>query len=165
MEGYGISNQTYGWVFAVITMGFVCLSQLNSFFSKYFRPAQIVFGAISVMVLMSIILLYGLNQKWFGIVGTAVMLFIFLGCVSIINPNAAALSMAPFEKNTSYAASLFGLIQWGIAGLTAIIVSLFKNSTAIPLAGIMAATATLALLITYVGSKAIQQQLVLYKTN
>lgn len=165
MEGYGISNRTYGWVFAIITLGFVCLSQLNRFFSKYYRPAQIVFGAISVMVLMSIILLYGLNQKLFGIVGTAVILFIFLGCVGIINPNAAALAMEPFEKNTSYAASLFGLIQWGIAGLTAVIVSLFKNSTAIPLAGIMAATATLALLITYVGSKAIQQQLVLYKTN
>lgn len=158
MEGYGVSDRTYGWIFAVVTIGFVGLSQFNRLFSKYFEAEQIVFYAVTCMVVISIILLYGLNQGWFGIVGTATLIFMFLGCIGIVNPNAAALSMAPFEKNAGSAASLFGLIQWGIAGLSSIVVSLFKSSTPIPLAGIMTTTAILALLILYIGRKAIKHQ-------
>lgn len=155
MEGYGVSNRNYGWIFAIVTIGFVGLSQFNRLFSNYFKPEQIVLGAVTCMAVISIVLLCGLNQGWIGIVGTASLLFVFLGCVGIINPNAAALSMAPFDKNAGSAASLFGLIQWGIAGLSSIAVSLFKSITPIPLAGIMIVTAILALLILYVGRRAI----------
>jgi DHA1 family bicyclomycin/chloramphenicol resistance-like MFS transporter len=158
MEGYGVSNRTYGWIFAVLAVGFVGLSQFNRVFSKHFKAEQIVFGAVSCMVVISIVLLYGLNQGWFGIVGTAALIFIFLGCIGIVNPNAAALSMAPFEKNAGSAASLFGLIQWGIAGLSSIVVSLFKSRTPVPLAVIMTATAILALLILYIGRRAVKHQ-------
>lgn len=158
MEGYGVSNRTYGWIFAVITIGFVGLSQFNRLFSKYFKAEQIVFCSVVCMAVIGIVLLYGLNQGWFGIVGTAVLIFIFLGCIGIVNPNAAALSMAPFEKNAGSAASLYGLIQWGIAGLSSVVVSLFRSRTPIPLAAIMTATAILALLILYIGRRTIKQQ-------
>lgn len=118
MEDYGVSNQTYGWLFAIVTIGFVGLSQFNRLFSKYYKAEQIVLGAVICMAIISIMLLYGLTQGWVGIVGTASLIFIFLGCVGIINPHAAALSMAPFDNNAGSAASLFGLIQWGIAGLS-----------------------------------------------
>lgn len=158
MDGYGVSSQTYGWIFAMVTVGFIGMSQLNRVFSKYFKAEQIVFAAVVAMAVISIVMLYGLNQGWFGLVGTAAMLFIFLGCIGIVNPNAAALSMAPFEKNAGSAASLFGLIQWVIAGLLSIVVSFFKSSTAIPLAGIMTATAVLALLILWIGKRVIRKQ-------
>ncbi|MFA6083457.1 multidrug effflux MFS transporter [Mucilaginibacter sp.] len=160
MEGYGVSNRTYGWIFALLAIGFVGLSQFNRVFSKYYKADQIVMGAVGCMAVISFLLLYGLNQGWFGIVGTAVLIFIFLGCVGIVNPNAAALSMAPFEKDAGSAASLFGLIQWGIAGLSSIVVSLFKSRTPIPLAGIMTGSAVLALLILFVGRRAIKKQVV-----
>lgn len=159
MDGYGVSNQTYGWIFAVVTIGFVGLSQLNRIFSKYFTAEQIVFCAVACMAVISTVMLYGLNQGWFGIVGTASLIFLILGCIGIINPNAAALSMAPFENNAGSAASLYGFIQWGIAGLVSVVISLFKSKTAVPLAGIMATTAIVALLILYMGNRAIHKQI------
>jgi len=161
MDGYGVSNQTYGWIFAVVTIGFVGLSQLNRIFSKHFTAEQIVFCAVACMAVISTVMLYGLNQGWFGIVGTASLIFLILGCIGIINPNAAALSMAPFENNAGSAASLYGFIQWGIAGLVSVVISLFKSKTAVPLAGIMAATAIVALLILYIGNRAIHNKLTL----
>ena len=158
IEGYGVSNRTYGWLFAILAIGFVCASQLNRLLSNYFRPEQIITGAIACMVICSSLLLYGLNQGWFGIVGTAVIIFIFLSCIGILNPIAAALSMAPFEKNAGSAASLYGLIQWGIAGLSSIAVSMFKSKTPVPLALTMASTALLSLVIIYLGQKAIKKQ-------
>lgn len=158
MEGYGVSNRTFGWIFAIVTIGFVGLSQLNRLFSKYFKAAQIVFGGVTVMVLIGSLMLYGLNQGWFGLFSTAAMIFIFLGCVGIINPNAASLSMAPFDKNAGSAASLFGLIQWGIAGISSVAVSFFKSGSPIPLAAIMTVTAVAALLLLYISRKALKQQ-------
>lgn len=151
MDGYGVSNQTYGWIFALVTIGFVGFSQFNRLFSKYFRAEQIVFYAVVCMSLIGTVLLYGLNQGWFGVVGTATLIFLAMGCIGIVNPNAAMLSMAPFEKNSGSAASLYGFIQWGIAGLVSILVSLFKSNTAIPLAGILTTTAILSLLILSIG--------------
>jgi len=158
MEGYGISNKTYGWIFAILSIGFVGTSQFNKLFAKYFKPEEIIIGAISSMVIIGIILFYGLNQHWFGMIGTIVFIFLFLGCIGISNPNAAALSMAPFEKNAGSAASLFGFLQWGIAGLSSVVVSYFKSQTPIPLAVFMVGSALLAFVIIYIGSRAIKNQ-------
>ena len=159
MEGYGVSNRTYGWIFAALAIGFVSSSQLNRLFSSRFQPGQIILGAITCMVITSLIFLYGLQQGWFGIVGTAVVIFVFLSCMGILNPHAAALSMAPFEHNAGTAASLFGLIQWGIAGISGFAVSMFRSETPVPLAVIMAATALIAMLIFYIGAQVLKKQL------
>lgn len=153
MDGYKVSNQTYGWIFALITLGFIGLSQLNRLFSKFYSQQQIVSFALTSMVILSLIFLYGLLQGRFNIVGTAISIFLILGCIGIINPNATALCMAPFEDKACMAASLFGALQWGIAGLTSVIISKFKNITALPLAVVMLIAALLALIIVYSGNK------------
>lgn len=151
--GYGVSNKTYSWIFAILAIGFVGVSQFNNILSKYLKPERIVFGCVTCMVVVSALLLFGLNQGWFGMTGVSILIFIFLSCIGIVNPNAAALSMAPFEENAGTAASLFGLIQWGIAGLSSVAVSMFKSRTPVPLAAIMTTTAILSLLILWIGSR------------
>lgn len=153
MEGYGVSNHAYGLIFAAITLGFVGLSQLNRLFTKYYTAPQIIFGALLSTSLLSLILLIGLYKEWFGILSTSILIFLILGCIGIINPNAAALCMAPFTVNAGSAASLFGFFQWGIAGLVSVIIGSFKSTTAIPLASIMATTAIVALFILYFGRR------------
>lgn len=165
MEGYGVSGHTYGWIFAIITMGFIGFSQLNRVFSKHFKAAQTAFGAAAIMVIISVVILYGLYQGWFGMAGTAILIFIYLGCIGIINPNAASLSMASFEKKAGSAASLFGLIQWSLAGISGVAVSLFKGHSPVPLAGIMASTAIIALFVFFIGGTAINKQFKLQVTN
>jgi DHA1 family bicyclomycin/chloramphenicol resistance-like MFS transporter len=163
MDGYKVSNQTYGWIFALITLGFIGLSQLNRLFSKYYSQQQIVSVALTCMVIFSLIFLYGLLQGWFNMAGTAISIFLILGCIGIINPNATALCMAPFEDKAGMAASLFGALQWGIAGLTSVIISNFKNVTALPLAVVMLVAALLALIIVHSGNKFGKKQISLHK--
>lgn len=152
--GYGISHKTYGWLFAILSIGFFGVSQSNRILSRWFKPEKIVLSCVIAMLLASLIFLYGLSQGWFGIIGVSIMIFILLSCLGTANPVAAALSMAPFEENAGTAASLFGLIRWGIAGLSSIVVSIFKSNTPVPLAGIMAGTAILSLLVLWIGSRA-----------
>ncbi len=153
MEGYGLSVKTFGWIFAVITLGFIGLSQLNQLFSKHFKPQQIINSTLACMMITSITLLLGLIQNQFGLIETSILIFLVLGCIGIINPNAAALSVALFESRTGTASSLYGLLQWGFAGIASIIVGCFKTSSGIPLAAIMVATSSIAWLLITVRSR------------
>jgi DHA1 family bicyclomycin/chloramphenicol resistance-like MFS transporter len=106
MDGYGISNKSYGWIFALETIGFIGLSQFNRVFERYFQTEQIAIRAVAGMAAGSGLLLCGSLLRWFGLIETGVLIFFILGCIGILNPNAAALSMAPFENNAGTAASL-----------------------------------------------------------
>jgi DHA1 family bicyclomycin/chloramphenicol resistance-like MFS transporter len=154
LVGYGISHRTYGWIFAALSIGFFGVSQSNRLLAKYFKPENIVVGCVTCMLLVSLLFLFGLNEDWFGIVGVSIMIFVLLSCLGTANPVAAALSMAPFEENAGTAASLFGLIRWGVAGLSSIVVSIFKSSSPFPLAGIMTGTAVLSLFVLWIGGRA-----------
>jgi DHA1 family bicyclomycin/chloramphenicol resistance-like MFS transporter len=48
------------------------------------------------------------------------MLFIFLACLGISNPNTAALTLAPFTKNAGSASALMGAIQLGLVFVFAV---------------------------------------------
>lgn len=147
MDGYGLSGKAYGWIFALETIGFIGLSQFNRVFAIYYRPEQVVIRAVAGMAIGSCLLLCGAFFGWFGIMETGLLIFFILGCIGILNPNAAALSIAPFESNAGTAASIYGAIQWGIAGLISVIISSFKSTTAVPLASILTGTAFIALVI------------------
>jgi MFS transporter, DHA1 family, multidrug resistance protein len=151
--GYGVSHKAYGWIFAVLSIGFFGVSQSNRILARYFKPEKIVHGCVVAMLLTSLLFLFGLQQGWFGIIGVSVLIFVLLSCLGTANPVAAALSMAPFSENAGTAASLFGLIRWGVAGISSLVVSMFKSNSAIPLAGIMAGTALLSLLVLWAGSR------------
>jgi len=49
-----------------------------------------------------------------GLAATMLLLFLFLSCVGITYPNAAAIAMAPFSSNAGSAAALLGAIQLGV---------------------------------------------------
>ncbi|WP_344850070.1 multidrug effflux MFS transporter [Pedobacter jeongneungensis] len=154
MKGYRVSNYKYGWIFAVVTVGFVGLGQLSRILSRFFKAEKIVFGAVVFMILLSLILLLGLILGWFGLFATAGMIFLILGCIGVLNPNAAALSMAPFDHNAGSAASLYGLFQWGIAGVISSVVSLLDSTSAVSLSLIIIGTGTISIMILFFGKAA-----------
>src|SRR5206468_6291794 len=99
----------------------------------------------------------GASQGWFGLYGTIVMIFLFLSCLGIINPNASALSIAPFAKNAGTASSLMGAMQLGLGALASAGVSVFNTHSALPMAAIMAGTSIVALLILLIGRRNIKE--------
>jgi DHA1 family bicyclomycin/chloramphenicol resistance-like MFS transporter len=58
-----------------------------------------------------------------GLYQTIGMLFIFLACLGISNPNTAALTLAPFTKNAGSASALMGA-QLGLGAFASFAVGL-----------------------------------------
>jgi MFS transporter, DHA1 family, multidrug resistance protein len=151
MDVFHISEQHFGWIFAGLSIGFIGSSQLNSLTLRYFRSEQIIRIALIAQAAIGIIFFLGTYFGWFGLTSTIIMLFLFLSCLGFANPNASALSIAPFKKNAGTAAALMGALQMGIGGLASTIASLLDITSPAPMAMLMAATAVIAVTILFVG--------------
>jgi len=158
MEFFHVSGKLYGWIFAGLSIGFVGSSQLNNVLIKYYKSEQIVIVALTGQMIAAVVFVVGSLNGWFGLYGTIAMIFLVLCGVGLTNPNASALSLAPFSKNAGTAASLMGAMQLGIGALSSFAISLFSSHSAMPMAIIMAASASLALMILLIGRRNIIEQ-------
>ncbi|MCW3466772.1 multidrug effflux MFS transporter [Chitinophaga nivalis] len=156
MDVYKLSDTTYGWIFAFLSIGLIGSSQVNSWLLKHFTSQQIVPIAMAGQVIVCLILIVGAWNNWLSLAGIITLLFAFLCCLGCINPNTSALSLAPFTKNAGSASALMGAIQMGLGALASAVVSLFDTHSAMPLAVTMFGSSLLALLVLLMGRKQIK---------
>jgi DHA1 family bicyclomycin/chloramphenicol resistance-like MFS transporter len=93
-----------------------------------------------------------------GLFGTITFCFLFLCCQGCVFPNSSALSLALFGRNAGTASALLGGIQMSIGALATAIVSFLNNHTALPMTGVMACCAMLALMVLTAGDRNIRRR-------
>src|SRR4029079_9978456 len=84
-----VDAQIYGWIFAFMSLSFIGSSQLNSLLLRRFSSEQMIFGALIAQILISAIFLILAMNGVLGLYSTIAMLFLFLACLGISNPNTA----------------------------------------------------------------------------
>lgn len=151
MDIFHVGKKTYGWIFAFLSLAFIGLSQFNTLLLKKYSSGQIIRVALTGQVVVGAIFLGGSIAGWWGLSHTIFFIFLFLACLGFTNPNAAALSLAPFSKNAGSASALLGAMQMGAGALASIGVSAFSNGTATPMIAIMAITSLLGWIILWIG--------------
>lgn len=155
MDVFGLSDKAYGWVFALLSVGFIGSNQVNSLLLKRFSSEQIVPVALSCQSVAGMLFVVGLMNGWIGLYGTIIFLFVLLSCLGLVIPNTSALALRPFERNAGSASSLMGALQMGIGALASVVVSLYEEKSVLPMACIMAGAAILALLILMTGRRSV----------
>ena len=157
MDIFKVDAKTYGWIFAFMSLSFISASQLNSLLLRKFNSEQMIFGAlISQTFIVLLFLILSLNDL-LGLYGTITMLFLFLACLGISNPNTAGLTLAPFARNAGSASALMGAIQLGLGAFVSFLVGVFVHNSTVPMVAIMAVTTILALIILILGRKKIKK--------
>jgi DHA1 family bicyclomycin/chloramphenicol resistance-like MFS transporter len=158
MDLFHVTERQYGWIFAIIALGLIGSSQLNTVLLRTYKSEQIIRAALFLQVATGLCLLLG---SWFGQLGlfsTIFLIFLFLCCQGCIFPNSSALSLAPFSRNAGTASALMGGIQMCSGALTSATVGWLSNQTAVPMAGVMAACALAALGILLTGRRVIRKR-------
>ena len=153
MDIYHVDKKVYGWIFAFLSVAFIGLSQFNTLLLKKYSSEQIARIALTGQVVVSVIFLTGSIAGAYGLPQTIFFIFLFLGCLGFVNPNALALALAPFAKNAGSASAMMGALQMGTGALASIGVSVFNNGTATPMIAIMGATSVAAILILLAGRR------------
>lgn len=158
MEIFQVTEQTYGWIFAIIAMGMIGMSQVNVLLIKKFSNEQILFSALVALLIASIVFFICSYMGWFNLYSVVATIFVFLCCIGLSNPNAAALSMAPFGRKAGSAAALIGFLQMSVGALASVCVGLLKGHQLFPIAGIFVGTSSIAVMILIWGSRNINNK-------
>ena len=156
MDIYKVSEKGYGWIFALLSVGFIGSSQVNNLLLKKYTSQQIVSVALPCQAIVGIIFVAGALTGAFNLTSLIVVLFAFLSCLGIANPNNAALTLAPFEKNAGTASALMGALQMGIGALASVPISVWNTGNTLPMATTMAGSACLACVLLLTGRKRIK---------
>lgn len=156
MDIFKVNEETYGWIFALLSVGFIGSSQVNTLLLRRFKSEQIIFFAMLAQVITIVFFLIGGINGWFGLYTTIFLLFKFLCCLGFVSPNASALTLAPFTKNAGSAAALMGAIQMGLGALASVGIGLFDAQSVVPMLVIMAACSVLAFLVLVIGRRSIK---------
>ncbi len=158
MEVFKVSGEVYGRIFALLSIGFIGSSQLNTLFLRRFRSEQLVYGALIGQVVVSLFFLVAALNGFLQLNTTIALIFLFLCCIGFVYPNAAALSLAPFSKNAGSASAMMGAIQMGTGAAISVLISLFETPSIIPMVAAMAGASILAILVLLIGKRNITEQ-------
>jgi DHA1 family bicyclomycin/chloramphenicol resistance-like MFS transporter len=158
MELYGVSEQHYGLIFAIVAAGLIGSSQLNNLLLRRYNSAQILRTVMSVQTLVGLLLITGIATASIGLYSMIILIFLFLSCQGFTFPNGAALAMAPFTKVAGSASALMGAFQMVCGAIASALVGLFFNATAVPMAAIMALCCVLGLVILLSGRRRIEHK-------
>jgi len=158
MEIFHVSEKQYGWIFALIAMGLIGASQLNSVLLKNYTSEQLIKVALTCQSIIGITMAVITFLGWNDVFITIFFIFIFLCTQGFVFPNASALSLASFGHNAGSASALMGAIQMSIGAGTSALVSILQNQTALPMTGVMACCAIAALSVFSLGRKIIIQR-------
>jgi DHA1 family bicyclomycin/chloramphenicol resistance-like MFS transporter len=139
MNIYGLTEQQYGWIFALLASAMIGSTQLNHILLKRFKNEDLVKVAFIYQGLIGILLVGGTLYGGWGLYSLLILMFIFLTGQGLIGPNSTALSLAPFSKHAGSAAALLGTWRMGIGAIITALVSALHNNTALPMVGMMAA--------------------------
>lgn len=157
MELYHVTEKQYGWIFAIIAMGLISASQVNTVLLRKYSSEQIIKVTLFCQCLAGLSLLLGNTFHLLGLYSTIFLIWVFLSTQGFAFPNSSALSLAPFSKNAGTASALMGAIQLGIGAISTALVSLLTNGTAIPMSAVMCACAVGSFTVLLLGRSVIKK--------
>jgi DHA1 family bicyclomycin/chloramphenicol resistance-like MFS transporter len=145
MQGqYGLSEQEFAVVFGVCAVGLIGSAQLNVRLLNRYTPRRIMLTSLLVACAGLLVLLTTAAAHLGGLVGLVAPLWLALGAIGLVNPNAGAMALSRHGEAAGTAAAISGALQFGIGALTAPLVGAL-GATAIAMAAVMAASVFAAL--------------------
>ncbi len=156
MDIFKVDEKTYGWIFAFMSLSFIGASQLNAILLRKYKSEQLVFAALILQFAISAFFLLAAVNNWLGLYETIAMLFLYLACLGLSNPNTAGLSLAPFSRNAGSASALLGATQLGLGALASVAVGIFVKDTMVPMVIIMTSGTIIALIVLIIGRRNIK---------
>lgn len=152
---YHVSEQGYGWIFAIIAFAMIGTTQLNHFLLKKFSSQYIIKMTLRYQTVIGILLVLGTWLDWYNLYTLVFMMFVFLTGQGLTGPNATALSLAPFARHTGSAAALTGCFRMASGGIVSALVSFFHNNTAMPMVSVMVGCVLIGIIYLSLGKKAV----------
>ena len=122
LDFFGLSAKRYSLLFAINSVGFVAVSQINAQLLKKISIEKLLGKVLFVPAFAGIALIFiGLNEPTFW--PFTLIIFIFLASIGAISPTATALALSGQSKHSGSASALLGTIQFTFATIASLLIS------------------------------------------
>lgn len=126
-EQFGLDQQAFGLVFGVGAVALIGASQFNVVLLNRYNPKQIVFAALVAATAAGLVLTALTTTGTGGLYGFIVPMWLVLGAMGFVLPNAPALALSRHGEAAGTAAALLGAGQFGLGALIAPLVGVLGN--------------------------------------
>jgi MFS transporter, DHA1 family, multidrug resistance protein len=145
IELFHVPPERYGLYFGVNALGIITASQINRWLANRYDARRVVAAILPVSVVSGVVMLVDAATGFGGFMGILVPLFFYIASHGFIMPNTTALAMAPHGAVAGSASALLGTVQFVLGASAGALVGALGNSSAVPLAAVIAGCAALAL--------------------
>ena len=147
IERYGVSPQQYGWICGTNALGLVVAAQVNRWLLDRFSGGAILAAGLRASAAAGLGLALLAATGAGGLAGLLPPLFVCGAGYGIIAPYASAAARAPYANAAGSAAALRGVVQFVVSGVAGALVGRLGDSTALPMAGVIAGCGLAALVV------------------
>lgn len=148
MQVLGVSPQHYALIFSTNAGAFILSSQLNAYWLRQYDMTYLLNRAIHIPVLTALAMLLMTWSGYQSLYGLLTLLFIYMGSLGCIVPNAVAAALATQgSQRAGTAAALMGALQFALATLVSSSMASWHRQDAFPVVSTMELCALLAWLI------------------
>ncbi|MBD1552971.1 multidrug effflux MFS transporter [Pseudomonas typographi] len=139
---FGVSEQQYGWLFALNAVGIIVGAQANRIGLRRWPVQKLLGAALCLNLAASLALVASAHTTHLAVL--MIPLWFTIASLGFIGGNAAAIAMANTGANGGSGSALIGTLQFGCAFLISSVVATAQNGTAYPMALAMAAASLMA---------------------
>jgi DHA1 family bicyclomycin/chloramphenicol resistance-like MFS transporter len=139
IEQLGLSPRQFAILFGSNAFGLIAASQFNRVPLRHATPARILGRMLYVTAVAGIgiaALAWSGASSWILL---AAGLFLYVGSIGAIGPNATAASLARYGQDAGSASALLGALQFGTAALAGVAVGAWHDGTSRPLGTVILA--------------------------
>lgn len=122
LDFFGFSSRDFSVIFAINSIGFITVAQINAYFLKRVSIENAMAKIIYVPAIAGLALIFiGTNNP--TVLPFTITVFIFLASIGAISPTTTAIALSKQSKHSGSASALLGAIQFGFATITSILIS------------------------------------------
>ncbi len=146
---FKLPPQQFGWLFGVIAAGLIASSQVNGRMPRRIPLWQVLRVANLVQLGSGLVLLLTAITGFGGMVGIFAPVFVYMCAAGFVFPNGNAIAMMRHGNMAGTASALLGTNQFTIAAVTTIALGVIDNSSALPMAIVIAGCGAAATLLNF----------------
>jgi MFS transporter, DHA1 family, multidrug resistance protein len=144
---YGVSPQTYSFIFAINGLGFVVASQITGRLVSRIKEIKLLVSGFVIVsiggVSLLLVLLMGTGLPW-----VLPPFFLIVASMGIVGPTTTSLALQKQGKSAGSAAALLGVLSLMFGAFSSPLVGIGGGQTALPL-GIVIAVASVSSILCY----------------
>ena len=145
IELFGVNPESFGLLFGVNILAMAVMNMINMRLIGRVQLFSILRTGSILAATAAMILLLTAKTGLGGLAGIMIPVVIYVGCIGLTGPNSNALALSHFPKSAGTANAMAGAIRFGVGGISAAMVGVLHDGTALPMAAVMAGCGILSI--------------------